>query len=91
MIGEKISPVLIEIEETLWEFEANAGFAPKYSNEGFRAAIKIFVSAVMDKMWLLQKFEEMDREDRLNMVGAAGDDIRSLVKKYTGVDPHDLY
>ena len=33
MIGKKLSPILNEIEQTLWEFEANNPSPPQYTNE----------------------------------------------------------
>jgi len=91
MIGQKISPILSEIEQTLWEFEAAGGLKPEYTTEGFRGAIKIFMSALMDKMWELQQDETMDLETRAGMAEKAGNEVRDLVKKYTGIDCHDLY
>lgn len=91
MIGKKISPILEEIENTLWEFEANRGLKPNYTTEGFRAAIKIFVSALMDKIWELQQDENTEIQDRLNMVQKVGEEIRELVKTYTNIDCHELY
>lgn len=86
MIGEKLNPILIEISNALWEFEADMAMKPNYSIEGFKAATKIFVSAVLDKMWELQKKENIDIEDRLNMAEKAGESIRILVKTYTNID-----
>ncbi len=91
MIGKKISPILEEIEGTLWEFEANAGVPPEYTTEGFRAGIKIFISVLMDKIWELQQDESIDKQGRLNMVQKAGEDVRELVKTYTNIDCHKLY
>lgn len=91
MIGEKISPILVEIENTLWEFEANRGLKPNYSIEGFRSATKIFMSVLMDKIWELQENENIEIKDRLNMVQKLGEDIRSLIKTYTDIDCHELY
>lgn len=91
MIGKKISPILNDIEEMLWEFEANKGIKPEYSMEGFRAATKIFMSVLMDKIWELQADEKIDMEDRIKMVEKAGQDVRSLIKTYTNLDSHDFY
>jgi len=91
MIGKKISPILVEIEDTLWEFEANRGIQPEYTIEGFRAATKIFMSVLMDKIWNLQMDEKIDMEDRIKMVEKAGQDVRQLIKVYTDIDTHDLY
>jgi len=91
MIGKKISPILEEIEDTLWEFEAAQIGPPKYPINGFRAAIKIFVSALLDKIWELQQNENLELEDRSNMAQKAGEEIRALVKTYTNIDCHELY
>lgn len=91
MIGKKISPILVEIEDMLFEFEVNKGLPPEYTDEGFRAAIKIFASALMDKIWILQSDEKMDMKDRINMALKVGDDIRKMVKTYTNIDTHGFY
>ena len=91
MIGKKLSPVLFEIEETLWEFELNSNLQPDYTTDGFRAATKIFMSVLMDKIWNLQSNEEMDMEDRVKMVEKAGNDVRNIIKIYTDIDTHELY
>jgi hypothetical protein len=91
MIGKQISPILSEIEDTLWEFEANIGAQPQYTIEGFRAGIKIFMSVLMDKMWNLQENETLTMEDRIKMVEKVGQDVRKLVKTFTDIDTHDLY
>ena len=90
-IGEKLSPVLVEIEDTLWEFEYNVGSKPSYTREGFRAAIKIFMSVMMDKIWELQEGEKIEMEDRIKMVEKLGQDVRRLVKTYVDIDTPDLY
>ncbi len=91
MIGKKISPILEEIEITLFEFEANVGMKPEFTDDGFRAGIKIFSSVLMDKIWELQENENISIEDRINMVQKVGEDIRKLVKIYTDIDTHKLY
>ena len=91
MIGEQITPVLVEIEETLLEFEINSDLPPGYPIEGFRASTKIFMSTLMDKMWELQEKENIPMDNRVEMVTKAGKDFRELIKKYTNIDTHDLY
>ncbi len=91
MIGTKISPILEEIEDTLLEFEANVGMKPNFTDDGFRAGIKIFSSVLMDKIWELQEDENISIEDRIKMVQKVGEDIRKLVKTYTDIDTHKLY
>ena len=91
MIGEQLSPILQEIENTLLEFEVNMGEQPCYTMEGFRAATKILMSALMDKMYSLQIAENIPHEDRCNMAEKCGQDLRKLISTYTGIDSHDLY
>ena len=90
-IGEKLSPILEEIEGTLFEFEAEELGQPLYTEGGFRAAVKIFMSAFMDKVWDKQQLESMPMEDRLEMMEEAGKNIRRLIQIYTGIDTHKLY
>jgi hypothetical protein len=91
MIGKQISPILVEIEETLWEFEAEAKMKPEYSLEGFRATVKIFMSAILDKMWEIQNWDNMQFENREIMAEKAGQELRKFIKTFTGVDTHQLY
>ncbi len=91
-IGEKLSPVLQEIEDTLWDFEyAKPNEQPKYTKEGFRGAIKIFMSGLMDKMWDHLEGKKTPQIIRERQAREAGRGLRALVKKYTGIDSHDLY
>ncbi len=91
MIGKKISPILSEIENSIWEFEASVGIKTEFTTEGFRAATKIFMSVLMDKIWELQEGENITMEDRMNMVQKAGEDVRHLIKVYTNIDTHEFY
>ena len=90
-IGEKLSPILEEIEATLLEYEEQELGQPLYTEAGFRAAVKIFFSVIMDGMWDLQVDIGMSMEDRLVMAEEAGLDIKKLIMKYTGIDTHKLY
>ena len=90
-IGEKLSPILEEIEGTLFEFEAEELGQPLYTEGGFRAAVKIFMSVVMDSLWNMQEFADMPLDERLDMAEEAGLDIKKLIMKYTGIDTHTLY
>jgi len=91
MIGNKLSGVLSEIESTLIEFEANVNRPPEYTNEGFRAAVKIFLSAMLDKMWKLQEDEGIDINTRADMAEKLGNELRNIVRVYTNIDTHNLY
>jgi hypothetical protein len=91
-IGQKLSPVLNEIEDTLWEFEYHQPTKQtKYTKKGFRSATKIFMSALMDKMWDFQEKNKLSQKEREKQAQESGESIRSLIKKYTGIDSHDLY
>jgi len=90
-IGKRISPVLESIEDALWDWEYGPNGKPEYTDEGFRSAVKIFMSVLMDKMWGLQQNENIDINDRMSMVKKCGDDVRSLIKTYTNIDTHELY
>ena len=91
MIGEKLSSVLSEIESALIEFEINVARPPQYTDEGFRAAVRIFLSAMLDKMWKLQEDEGIDIDTRADMAEKLGNEIRNIVRIYTNIDTHNLY
>lgn len=88
-LGQKLSPVLAEIEDTLWEHEANVATPFEFTDEGFRGAVKIFMTALFDVMWKKQK--GMSRENRLKQAQEAGLGARLLIKQYTGINILDMY
>lgn len=87
-LGQKINPILIEIEAALWEA---TGMKLEFPNESLRAATKIFMEVMLDKTFNLQNNESMDMEDRLNMAQRLGEDLRKIIKTYTNIDSHDFY
>lgn len=87
-VGEKLSPILSEIENTLLEFNNTK---PNFTNEGFRAGIYIFKSVILDKMFELQEKENINFDIRCDMAEKCGDEIRQIVKKYCDIDTHELY
>jgi len=91
MVGKELSPVLVQIEDVLWEFESETKGTPGFTDEGMRASIKIFMSAMMDKVWELQESEEMGMDERVKMVLKFGEELRELIKIYTSVDCRELY
>jgi hypothetical protein len=91
MIGKKLSPILSEIESALIEFEINVAKPPEYTDEGFRASVKIFLSVMLDKMWKLQEDEGIDIDTRANMAEKLGTEIRNIIRVYTNIDTHSLY
>lgn len=90
-IGERLSPILEEIEMTLIEFEANINSQPKFTDKALRSATKIFMAVVLDEMFELQFNEGMAIEDRCNMAQKCGEEIRKIIKTYTGKDTFDFY
>lgn len=91
MIGEKLSPILCEIESALWEFEELKGEKPNFTHEAFIATTKIFMSVIMDKMWELQEKDRIDMIDREKMSSKMGEDMRNIIKTYTNLDTHEFY
>jgi len=91
MIGKKISPILSEIESALIEYELNINRPPEYTDEGFRASVKIFLSVMLDKMWKLQEDEGIDINTRADMAEKLGTEIRNIIRVYTNIDTHSLY
>ena len=91
-IGTRLSPLLIEIEASLWDFEySHPGDRPMYSIFGLRAALKIFMSTLLDAMWQKQEAKLVPQKEREKMATEAGQAIRQLVQKYIGIDTHKLY
>ena len=90
-LGEKLSPLLIEIENAIWGYEANISLPPKFTLPGFTAIIKILMAAMLDKMWDLQETENMEQKDRELMAEKCGEGFRQLVKRFTNIDTFTLY
>jgi hypothetical protein len=91
MIGKKLSPILSEIESALIEFEINVAKPPEYTDEGFRASVKIFLSVMLDKMWKLQEDEGIDINTRADMAEKLGNELCNIIRVYTNIDTHSLY
>lgn len=63
---------------------------PNYSNRDFMNATIIFQTALMDKMFDNQDYDDMSIEDRMNMAESCGKELRKLIHTYTGLDTHDV-
>jgi len=87
LIGEKLSPILVEIESTLLESSGQPNFTP----DGFRACLYIFSSVMLDKMWDLMQKEDIPIEIREDMSTQMGNDVKNLVKKYCDIDTFGIY
>jgi hypothetical protein len=91
MIGTQITPILLAIEQTLYEQRAlNPNLHPKYPDEAITAAAKIMSDVIMSHMWELQEAEKISQVDRENMAVACGNELRLLIRKYTGKDTREI-
>ena len=63
---------------------------PNYSNRDFMNATIIFQTALMDKMFDNQDYDDMSIDDRMNMAESCGKELRKLIHTYTGLDTHDI-
>ena len=63
---------------------------PNYSNRDFMNATIIFQTALMDKMFDNQDYDNMSIKDRMNMAESCGNELRKLIHTYTGLDTHDV-
>ena len=61
---------------------------PNYTNRQFMNAVIIFQTALMDKMYDNQDYDNMDIEIRFKMADSCGLDLRKLIHTYTGLDTH---
>lgn len=87
-LGTQFSPILEEIADALLE---NYETKPEFTLEGFKAALYIFQSALMDKMYTLQTTEEIPNDIKMDMALKLGGDLRELIKTYCNIDTHELY
>ena len=90
MIKNQFDDFLISLESLIFNLEVK-GLKPEYSETAFRWIVKMFMSAIMDKMFDLQEYEDMTLETRCQMATKVGEEIRQLIKTYTGIDTHELY
>lgn len=81
-----IENILYEIELLFWD---NTGIKPNFSRKAFFSCNKIFLDAIMDKMFDYQDELGLTKEQRSEMTINCGNEIRELVKKYTGIDMHE--
>jgi len=63
---------------------------PNYSNRDFMNTILIFQTALMDKLYDNQDYDNMDFANRCEMATQCGLDLRKFIHTYTGLDTHNL-
>jgi hypothetical protein len=88
-------PAIKEIEQGLWDHDTlvDKGFAPhyEYSDDEFRAALKIFMSAIMARMFEHQENQGISLGDREIESFNVGSKISHLIEIYTGIETKKLY
>jgi hypothetical protein len=90
--GKSISPILEEIADALWEIDAREMAQPyEYSENAFRASLKIMMSVAMDRLWDNQEKFETPKEDRLLQAEKLGNDFRKLFKENLNVDTTKMW
>jgi len=63
---------------------------PNFTNRDFMNATIIFQHALMDKAYDLMTEEQLHIDDQISMAEACGQELRRLIKTYTGLDTHDV-
>lgn len=63
---------------------------PNCSKRDFLNTIIIFQTALMDKMFDNQDYDNMPGTERLKMTESCGLSLRKLIHTYTGLDTHKL-
>jgi len=85
--------ILIEIELGLWEHDARVEDinAPpyEYTDKHLRAAMKIFTSVMLWKLWEKRGFKTLLEQS--DSATELGNEIRALVLKYADVDSRKFY
>lgn len=91
MIGKELESTLLKIESTINEFDHVVGLPPEYSDDAFRACLKIAMSAIMDKLWVMVQSDGISQEEAGLMAENCGNDFRYFIKIYTNIDTINLY
>jgi hypothetical protein len=86
--GNVIKDILVDVEKLMW---MKSGEIIDYGDDGFRASTVIFMTTLMDRMWVLQEKEDLPIEDRKNMGEKVGHELRKLVKTFTDIDTFNFY
>lgn len=89
--GEKLAPILKEIETAIWNHNANfEGERPLYPDEAMRAAACIFSDVLLDRMYEEQERNNIPQEQRGLQAQNAGAVIYQTIYKFTGLDTREL-
>ena len=66
------------------------GLKPNLSKRDFFNSLLIFQNALMDKLFDLQDYDNLELLQREKMATKCGEDLRKFIHTYTGLDPHKL-
>ena len=88
--SESINQSLIDIADAFDAAPDEAIELINFTDECFRATIKIFSIAFFEKMWRLQEKENLDDDVREAMAKKCGEDLRNVIKTYTNIDTKKL-
>lgn len=91
MIDLEFTDLILQLEAKIMDHDNIKGTPPNYSIEEFRAITKIFMSAMMDKMYLADSNSGVSFETMKEKAHNCGTELRELIIKYTGMDTHDFY
>ena len=91
-IGKRLSPILKEIEEIIWENEVHTSLPPEYDDNALRAATKIFISVLLDRSHKEKKLHEnLSLDEMLKLAEYLGTATRDIIILGTGIDMHDEF
>lgn len=91
-VGETVKPLLLIIENAIWNHEAeHSEMMPQFDNESFRAVVKIFITTIIERIWSLQESEDMSFDTRCEMAKSAAEEVRKFIKVYTDIDTMKFY
>jgi hypothetical protein len=89
--GQKITPILEELEVAIIEFDSNVNCKPNYHYSALRSAGKIMLSVLMDKAWEKMEKDNLPIAERMILAEQIGSEFRQLIIKATGADSFDFY
>lgn len=89
-LKELITNCLEHSSNSILEDEANSCTKPNYTNRHFLNTLIVFKSALIDKIFDVQEYDDMGFEDRVKMVEKAGEELHKLIFTYTNLDTHKI-
>ena len=79
-----------QLETIASEILLSKGIKPNYSNRDFMNAVIIFQSALMDKMYDNQEYDNMNLVQRTEMAEVCGLRLHKLIHTFTGLDMRQI-